>query len=128
MLPLSMSKMIEFTEYLDSNGTSPFAKWFDALDAVAAAKVRAYMTRVELGNYSNVEPIGGGGLKSRLILGQGIECIFVKRGKYFCFYWAGAVRRGSKRPLMQRSLLGKYMIATGSKALEKRRGNNNVIN
>ena len=85
MLPLSMSKMIEFTEYLDSNATSPFVKWFDALDAVAAAKVRAYMTRVELGNYSNVEPIGGGGcLKSRLILGLGIECIFVKRGKYFC--------------------------------------------
>jgi len=35
-----MTKIIEFTEYLDANGTSPFAKWFDALDAVAAAKVR----------------------------------------------------------------------------------------
>ena len=55
-----MSKIIEFTEYLDANGTSPFAKWFDTLDAVAAAKVRVYMTRVELGNYSNVEPIGAG--------------------------------------------------------------------
>ena len=35
-----MSRTIEFTEYVDANGSSPFAKWFDALDAVAAAKVR----------------------------------------------------------------------------------------
>jgi hypothetical protein len=40
MLPLKMSRTIEFTEYVDANGSSPFVKWFDALDAVAAAKVR----------------------------------------------------------------------------------------
>ena len=28
-----MSKKIEFTEYVDANGNSPFAKWFDA-DAI----------------------------------------------------------------------------------------------
>ena len=48
MLLLLISKMIEFTEYIDANGKSPFAQWFDGLDAVAAAKVRVYVTRVEL--------------------------------------------------------------------------------
>jgi hypothetical protein len=37
--------MIEFTEYIDANSKSPFAQWFDALDAVAAAKIGVYMTR-----------------------------------------------------------------------------------
>jgi DNA-binding phage protein len=34
----------------------------------------------------------------------------------------GATRRGSKKPLVQLSLLGKNMRAIGSKALKKRRG------
>jgi hypothetical protein len=40
-------------ELLLSGGDSPFAKWFDSLEAVAAAKVRVAVSRMEQGNLSN---------------------------------------------------------------------------
>jgi DNA-binding phage protein len=42
-------------EYLDATGRSPFAGWFDELDSTAAAKVTVALTRIELGNLSNVK-------------------------------------------------------------------------
>jgi len=99
MLPLSMSKMIEFTEYLDSNGTSPFVKWFDALDAVAAAKVRAYMTRVELGNYSNVEPIGGGLSEIKIDFGPGYRVYFRKEREILLLLLGGGSKKGQQKAI-----------------------------
>ena len=66
-----MTIVVEFTEYLDANGVSPFAKWFEKLDGVAAAKVRAHIQRVEFGNYSNVDPIGGGLSEIKIHFGPG---------------------------------------------------------
>ncbi len=42
-------------ELLLADGDSPFAAWFGSLEAVAAAKVRVAVIRMELGNLSNVE-------------------------------------------------------------------------
>jgi len=38
--------MVEVREYLDRNGHSPYAKWFDDLDAPAAAKVASAVVRM----------------------------------------------------------------------------------
>jgi len=40
--------MIVVREYLDSSGDSPYAAWFDSLNAEAAAKVTTAVTRVSL--------------------------------------------------------------------------------
>jgi putative component of toxin-antitoxin plasmid stabilization module len=40
---------IEIEEYLDSNGESPFAKWFEALDAKAAAKIVSAIDKISRG-------------------------------------------------------------------------------
>jgi hypothetical protein len=37
--------VVEIREYIDANGRSPFAKWFDGLNAQAAAKVTTRMSR-----------------------------------------------------------------------------------
>ena len=47
-------------EYIEQNGKSPFKRWFDALESVAAAKVTTAIYRLEQGNYSNVEGVGDG--------------------------------------------------------------------
>ena len=39
--------MITVREYLDVKGFSPFALWFEGLDAIAAAKVAAALYRLE---------------------------------------------------------------------------------
>ena len=99
MLPLSISKMIEFTEYLDANGTSPFAKWFDSLDAVAAAKVRVYMTRVELGNYSNVEPIGEGLSEIKIDFGPGYRVYFRREKEILLLLLGGSSKKGQQKAI-----------------------------
>ena len=49
--------MIRVEEYLTEEGNSPFANWFDELDAQAANKVNTYLTRVAQGNTSSLKPI-----------------------------------------------------------------------
>lgn len=99
MLPLVMSKMIEFTEYIDANGKSPFAQWFDALDAVAAAKVRVYTTRVELGNYSNVEPIGEGLSEIKIDFGPGYRVYFRKEKEKLLLLLGGSSKKGQQKAI-----------------------------
>lgn len=49
---------IRVLEYLAVSGRSPFRRWFDGLDATAAARVGAYLYRLEQGNFSRVEGVG----------------------------------------------------------------------
>jgi putative addiction module killer protein len=51
--------MIRVEEYITDVGTSPFADWFNELDAQAANKVNVYLTRIEQGNSSNLKQIKG---------------------------------------------------------------------
>ena len=99
MLPLKMSRKIEFTEYMDANGRSPFATWFDALDAAAAAKVRVYMTRVELGNHSNVEPIGDGLSEIKIDYGPGYRVYFRKEKEILLLLLGGSSKNGQQKAI-----------------------------
>lgn len=99
MLPLQMSRTIEFTEYVDANGNSPFAKWFDALDTVAAAKVRVYITRVELGNDSNVEPIGDGLSEIKIDYGPGYRVYFRQEKEILLLLLGGSSKKGQQKAI-----------------------------
>lgn len=46
-------------EFLDDHGRSPFAEWFDDLDAQAAAKLAVALVRLEQGNLSTARTVGG---------------------------------------------------------------------
>ncbi len=41
--------LVKVEEYIQEDGSSPYKKWFDALDAVAAAKVSTAKMRMERG-------------------------------------------------------------------------------
>jgi len=43
--------MIAIREYLDPQGCSPFADWFESLNAAAAAKVTTTLARIEQGKF-----------------------------------------------------------------------------
>lgn len=55
---------MEIREFLDTRGGSPFASWFDDLDAQAAAKVTVALTRMERGNLANAKALGEGSRSS----------------------------------------------------------------
>ena len=55
--------MVDVREYLDRQGSSPFALWFESLPNAAAAKLTMAVTRLGQGNFSNVKGVGSGGLE-----------------------------------------------------------------
>lgn len=63
-------------EYVDVRGRSLFARWFDDLDARAAAKVAVAIVRMREGNLSNVKSLGGGLFERRLTFGPGYRIYF----------------------------------------------------
>lgn len=42
-------------EYIREDGSNPYQKWFDGLDAIAAAKVTVAKSRLELGNIKSIK-------------------------------------------------------------------------
>jgi putative component of toxin-antitoxin plasmid stabilization module len=50
---------IRVEEYIRPDGSSPYADWFNRLDAQAAAKIVTAKLRMELGNMSNVKWFSG---------------------------------------------------------------------
>ena len=73
MLPLAV---IEVREYVSEDGSSPYAKWFDSLNAQAAAKVTIALTRMAQGNLSNAKSVGGGLQEYRIDFGPGYRIYF----------------------------------------------------
>lgn len=67
-------------EYLDPLGRSPYAKWFDGLNAEAAAKAASALYRLADGNFSNVKGVGGGVLERKIDFGPGYRIYFGKDG------------------------------------------------
>ena len=123
MLPLVMLKMIEFTEYIDANGKSPFAQWFDALDAVAATKVRVYTTRVELGNYSNVEPIGEGLSEIKIDFGPGYRVYFRKEKEKLLLLLGGSSKKGQQKAIDAAKLAWKKYESDRKQSARKEKRN-----
>lgn len=70
--------MIRIAEYITEEGTSPFANWFDDLDAQAANKVNTYLTRIAEGNTSSLKPIKGAFQEVRIDWGPGYR-VYVGR-------------------------------------------------
>ena len=65
-------------EYLDPKGRSPYAKWFDGLNAEAAARVASALYRLSDGNFSNVKGVGGGVFERKIDFGPGYRIYFGK--------------------------------------------------
>jgi len=80
-------------EYLDRAGSSPFAGWFQALDAAAAAKVTAAIRRLELGNFSNVKGVGAGVFEYRIDFGPGYRIYFGKDGDAVVILLGGGTKK-----------------------------------
>jgi putative addiction module killer protein len=71
---------IRIIEYLDRQSRSPFAAWFEGLNAPAAAKVPAAIYQLASGNWSNVKAVGGGVSERRIDFGRGYRVYFGKDG------------------------------------------------
>lgn len=85
--------MLKVREYLDAKGNSPYAKWFDRLNATAAAKVVTALHRLEQGNFSNAKSIGSGVHEYRIDFGPGYRIYFAREGNRRLIVLAGGTKK-----------------------------------
>ena len=85
--------MIEIREYLDRQGRNPYKVWFDRLNPQAAAKVATALTRLALGNVSNVKGVGSGVFEFRIDFGPGYRVYFGKDGERLVILLAGGTKK-----------------------------------
>jgi len=71
---------VRVLEYIDAQGRSPYARWFEGLNAPAAAKVVVSLYRLADGNFSNIKGVGGGVFERRIDFGPGFRIYFGKDG------------------------------------------------
>jgi len=109
MLPLDR---IEILEYLDPRGRSPYAAWFDSLNAPAAAKVAIAVARLQQGNFSKVKAVGCGVMEYKIDFGPGYRLYFGKDGDFIVILLGGGTKHRRKRISTRRSR-GGQITSTG---------------
>ena len=87
-----MSGSFEIREYL-AGGRSPFAEWFNGLDAMTAARVDRYIRRLEAGKFGAAKPLRDGVFELRLDFGPGYRVYYGREGRTIIILLGG----GSKR-------------------------------
>jgi len=91
--------VIVVREYLDATGRSPIARWFDDLDAVAAAKVTTALARLAGGNVSNTKSLGGGIHEIKIDFGPGYRVYFGYDGPTLVLLLAGGTKKRQSKDI-----------------------------
>jgi putative addiction module killer protein len=90
---------MDLVEYVDEAGRSPFARWFNALDPQAAAKVVAALGRMEQGNLGSVKGAGAGVMECRIDAGPGYRVYFGRDGETLVILLAGGTKRRQQKDI-----------------------------
>ncbi len=86
-------QVFEVAEYLDYRDRSPFGTWFASLNPQAAAKIVTGLTRIQMGNLSNVKAVGGGVLEYRIDFGPGYRIYFGRDGERLVILLGGGTKQ-----------------------------------
>ena len=99
--------MIEIREYIDTKGRSPYARWFNRLNAPAAAKVATALVRMEQGNLSSVKGVGSGVFESRIDFGP-YRVYFGKDGNVLIILLGGGTKKRQQQDIDTANLWRDY--------------------
>lgn len=91
--------MIRIEEYISEEGISPFADWFEGLDARAANKVNTYLTRIAEGNTSNLKPIKGAFQEVRIDWGPGYRIYAGRDGNTLIILLGGGTKQRQQKDI-----------------------------
>lgn len=93
--------------YLDPRGRAPFTRWFEGLNAEAAAKVTTALYRLGQGNFSNMEGVGGGVFEYRIDFGPGYRIYFGKDGEALVVLLGGSTKKRQQQAIEAAHVLWK---------------------
>lgn len=97
--------IIGIKEYICVDGSSPFANWFDGLDAQAAVKIRTYVIRMQNGNMSQVKGVGEGVFECRIDYGPGYRIYFAKDGGRLIILLGGGTKKRQQNDINNAKIL-----------------------
>jgi putative addiction module killer protein len=86
-------------EYLDPEGRSPYAAWFDGLNAPAAAKIAAALYQLATGNLSNIKGVGSGVLERKIDFGPGYRIYFGRDGDSVVILLGGSSKQRQQQAI-----------------------------
>jgi len=93
--------MVELRQYRTTANRSPYADWFNRLDAVAGAKISVAITRVELGNTSDVKSVGDGVFELKVDFGPGYRVYFGWDGATLIILLGGGTKKRQSRDIQK---------------------------
>jgi len=85
--------MLTLRVYLRVDGASPFQQWFERLDDIAHARITRHLTRLELGNTSNVKGVGEGVSELKIDFGPGYRVYFGMDGRTLVILLGGGTKK-----------------------------------
>lgn len=113
--------MIKLAEYVREDGSNPYQKWFDGLDAQAAAKVTVAKVRLELGNISSVKWFRGIG-EYVIDWGPGYRIYLAKEGDVLIILLGGGTKRGQQKDIDRAvAMLEEYKARKNALVVSKKR-------
>jgi len=93
--------LIAVREYVAPSGKSAYARWFERLDAVAAARAATAVYRLSEGNFSNTKGVGAGVFETRIDFGPGYRVYFGKDGETVVILLGGSAKKDQRRAIEQ---------------------------
>jgi len=90
---------IRIIEYLDRQLRSPFALWYEGLNAPAAAKVTAAIYQMAAGNWSHVKGVGCGVFERIIDFGPGYRVYFGKDGSTLVILLGGGTKQRQQQAI-----------------------------
>lgn len=91
--------MVTVREYVAESGDSLYARWFQRLDAAAAARVASAVYRLSEGNFSNTKGVGAGVFETRIDFGPGYRVYFGKDGELVVILLGGSTKKDQQRAI-----------------------------
>jgi len=99
---------VKIKEFVRTDGSIPFSKWFNRLDAQAAAKVTVALARLEQGNISNIKWFKGLG-EYRINWGPGYRIYLAQEGSELIILFGGGTKKNQQKDIEKAlSLLQEY--------------------
>jgi putative addiction module killer protein len=90
--------------------TAIFEKWFENLkDRKARSRIQARVDRLELGNFGDVAPVGGGISELRISYGPGYRVYFIQQGSVIVILLSGSDKSTQQADIANAKVLAKQL-------------------
>ncbi|ACL73202.1 type II toxin-antitoxin system RelE/ParE family toxin [Thioalkalivibrio sulfidiphilus] len=82
--------------FVDAAGRAPFERWFNGLNAPAAARITTALARLEQGNVSGLKSVGQGVHELRIAFGPGYRVYLGLDGPVLVILLGGGTKKGQQ--------------------------------